>query len=299
MSQGFARLAFAFGFGFFASFAGAAHAEQIALGARYQPGDVYALSLRTTTQTAVRARGRERHREDVTLQYQASVLVLETDAAGRPVRERHQGVKLSFERPGETGSLFRDGASFEVRRDGDGEAELFASDARLERDVEKVVGEILASQLEHGALPALLQPGRAVEVGESWELDPKGARQLLRARGMRVIDLGGAATATLAQVAGEDGQRALAIRYRIPVSRWEPRELPANARTSESDATVEGEIRLSSDRRPVAHTASLVRRVAGVKTASGVAAPLPWSIESAEASEQSTRPLARGLAANL
>lgn len=278
----------------------AARAEELALQSRYEPGDVYALSLRTDTQV-IHSHGHARRRDDAVLHYQATVIVLETDAAGRPLRERHHGVKLDFERPDQSGSLFSKDASFEVRRAADGDVQLFAADGRLDRDVEKTIERVLASQLDFGDVPALLQPGRGVTVGESWTIDAKRARRLLRERGMRAVDLDGEPAATLVQIEGADGQPVLAIRYRIPVSRWEPTGLHPNQRASGSDAVVEGELRLAADgtHRPTSHTASLVRRVHGVKAAWGVAPPVAWSLEATERSDEQTRLLQRGLAANL
>ena len=49
---------------------------------------------------------------------------------------------------------------------------------------------------------------------------------------------------------------------------------------------------------PVAYNSKLVMRVSGVVTAPGVAAPVPWKLETARSSEQSTRAVKRSLAAN-
>ncbi|MCU0670065.1 MAG: hypothetical protein MUF70_12055 [Myxococcota bacterium] len=275
-----------------------AQAEEVRLQRRHHVGDSYALSLRTTTQSALRARSRSLQAEDVQLTYTATVEVLETDAAGRPLRERHAGAQLRYERPDGAGALFREGASFEVRRDADGGLALFANDGRVERKIEKLVGAVLATQFEYTLAPALLEPGRPVEIGETWELDPKIARRLLRAHDVRIVDFAGPVTATLAR--GDDDANARVIRYRIPIARWEPGALPDNARTAESDAQVEGEIRLSADpdAAPLEHRSKLVSSLHGVLTASGVAAPVPWSLENASASEQSTRILRRSIAAN-
>ena len=169
------------------SVAGVASAEEIALKPRYQPGDSYVLSLQTTTQTAVRSKSARRKPfdEDVQLEYGARVVVLEIDAHGRPVRERHEEVRLAFARPGEAGSLFAEHAVFEVRRGGDGEIRLFANEKRVERAVEKIVADLLASQFEYSLGPVLFDPGHPVAIGESWELDRSVARRFLRDRGMR------------------------------------------------------------------------------------------------------------------
>ncbi len=133
------------------SVAGVASAEEIALKPRYEPGDSYVLSLQTTTQTAVRSKSTRRKPfdEDVRLEYGARVVVLEIDGHGRPVRERHEEVRLAFTRPGEAGSLFAEHAAFEVRRGGDGEIRLFANEKRVERAIEKIVADLLASQFEY------------------------------------------------------------------------------------------------------------------------------------------------------
>jgi hypothetical protein len=276
-----------------------AQAEEVRLQRRHHVGDSYALSLRTTTQSALRAKPRKSQAEDVQLTYTATVEVLEVDAAGLPVRERHAGAQLRYERPDGAGALFREGASFEVRRDADGGLALFANDGRVERKIEKLVADVLARQFEYSLVPDLLAPGRSVEIGETWELDPKIARRLLRAHDVRIVDFAGPATATLARAADDDAS-ARVIRYRIPIARWEPGTLPDNARTAESDAQVEGEIRLSTDpdAAPLEHRSKLVSSLHGVMTASGVAAPVPWSLENASASEQSTRILRRSIAAN-
>jgi len=277
----------------------AAGAEEIQLQSRHEVGDSYALSLRTTTQTQLRSKARRSKAEDVQLTYTATVDVLETDVAGLPLRERHRDAQLRFERPGETGALFREGATFEVRREAGGDVQLFANDVRVERKVETLVADVLAAQFEHSVAPALLQPDHPIEVGETWQLDPSIARRLLRAHDVRVVDFAAPATATLARADGDDPD-ARVIHYRIPVSRWEPDALPENARTSESDAQVEGEIRFSADPNgaPLEHRSKLVSSLRGVMTASGVAAPVPWRLENTSASEQSTRILRRPIAAN-
>lgn len=276
-----------------------ANAEELRLQSRCEVGDSYALSLRTTTKSELRAKARTSKAEDVQLTYTATVEVLETDAAGLPTRERHVGAQLRFERPGASGVLFQEGARFEVRRDAAGDVHLFTNDARVERKVERLVAQVLAARFEYSAVPALLDPGRAVELGETWQLDPKRARRLLRAQDVRVVDFAGPATATLARADGDDPSARI-LRYRIPIARWEPVALPENARTSASDAQVEGEIRFTVDPHaaPLEHRSRLVSHLRGVTTASGVAAPVPWSLETASASDQSTRILHRPIAAN-
>jgi hypothetical protein len=280
--------------------AGVASAEEIALKPRYQPGDSYVLSLQTTTQTAVRSKSARRKPfdEDVQLEYGARVVVLEIDAHGRPVRERHEEVRLAFARPGEAGSLFAEHAAFEVRRGGDGEIRLFANEKRVERAVEKIVADLLASQFEYSLGPVLFDPGHPVAIGESWELDRSVARRFLRERGMRVVEFEGPATATLEQQAG--AEPALVIRYRIAIGRWQPDETPPNSLIAASEAHVEGEVQLASgpNGQPMRHASKLAMRVNGVLTASGVAAPVPWSFQTSQSSEQSTQIVKKALAAN-
>jgi hypothetical protein len=279
-----------------------AGAEEIVLKPRYQPGDSYALSLRTTNQTTVASKNRKRgpFAEDVQLEYRARVVILETDREGQPVRERHEEVSFGFQRPGESGSLFNEHANFEVRRTADGELQLFANDARLDRSIEKLVGDVLANQFEHSLAPALFAPGREVAVGETWELDSALTRRFLRERGARVIRFESPPTATLVERSGAGGERERVIQYVIPVDRWEPSKAPANLATAASHAHIEGEIRLAADSGAsvLAHTSNLVMRVNGVVTAPGVAAPVPWKLETARSSEQSTRTVKRSLAAN-
>ena len=96
-----------------------APAEEIALRPRYQVGDRYALTLSLDTSTRVHAaRGggrnpsRDSFKEDVELHYTAEVEVLETDAAGLPLRERHEVGELTSKRPEGTRALFVKGAAF-------------------------------------------------------------------------------------------------------------------------------------------------------------------------------------------
>ena len=284
------------------SVAGVASAEEIALKPRYEPGDSYVLSLQTTTQTAVRSKSTRRKPfdEDVQLEYGARVVVLEVDAHGRPVRERHEEVRLAFTRPGEAGSLFAEHAAFEVRRDSDGEIRLFVNEKRVERAIEKIVADLLASQFEYSLGPVLFDPGHPVAIGESWELDRSVARRFLRERGMRVVEFEGPATATLEQQAGAGAEPALVIRYRIAIGRWQPDETPPNSLIAASEAHVEGEVQLASgpNGQPMRHASKLAMRVNGVLTASGVAAPVPWSFQTSQSSEQSTQIVKKALAAN-
>lgn len=284
------------------SVAARASAEEIALKPRYQPGDSYLLSLQTTTQTAVRSKGARRAPldENVQLEYGARVVVLEVDASGQPIRERHEEVRFAFVRPGESGSLFKEHAAFEVRRSGDGEVQIFANEKRVERRVEKIVVDLLGTQFEYSLGPALFDPGHPVAIGESWELNRSLARQFLRERGVRVVDFDGPATATLGHYTNDEGEPALVIRYRIAVGRWQPDSVHPNSLTAASDGHVEGEIQVATgpSGQPLRHASSLVMRANGVVTASRVADPVTWSLETSRSSEQSTRIVKKALAAN-
>lgn len=272
-----------------------ARAEEVVLTPRYRAGDTYALALHMTTETEFRSGSSKRQpvHDEVELGYEATVVVLETDADGQPIRERHEGVKLTFERPDQSGSLFDENVAFEVHRARDGKVEIFADGRRIGRSIEKSVAEILASQLEYTEVPALVGSGRYVEVGETWELDASLARKLLRSRGVRVIELDGPATATLESDAG-----GLVVRYRIPVAWWKPSKLPANASTARTDARFEGTIRLASEARPLQHASRLVANANGVVTATGYAVAAPWNLATASSSDQSTRIVRRSVAAN-
>jgi hypothetical protein len=259
--------------------------EEIVLRPRRRPGDAYRLSLSVATRTEAASRAAEGRssEEDVRLLYNASVVVLEVDAAGRPVRERHDGVRLTFERPGETGSLFGRDASYEVRRGDDGDVRLYVRDRRVDREVEKIVAEILASQLEHGLEARLIDPGRPVAVGESWELDPALARRFLDERGVRVLAFAGAPSATLERGVDEDDLDQLAIRYSIPIAWCEPTRLPANARAGESEGRFEGLVRLASGPgEPASRSSRLRFRVQGITGAASGA----WSLERSQRSDQ-------------
>src|SRR6185295_16287149 len=104
---------------------------------------------------------------------------------------------------------------------------------------ERIVGELLAHQSEY-ALAALLDPGRPVVVGERWELDPERVRDYLRARGIRSAALEGAATAQLGTGKGD----RLALRYEIPIRRFELPDLPEGAERTSSEGSLKGELEL-------------------------------------------------------
>jgi hypothetical protein len=278
---------------------GAEAAERLALAPRHQAGDTYTLSLSTTTDTEAMSGASEGRRAGaaVQLRYQATVTVLAVDADGRPLRERHEQVRLEYERPEGSSSLFQPGAALEVRRGRRGGWQVLAGGQRLARRHERIVTALLESQLERTRLPVLLDPGRPVAVGESWALDPRLAKQLLQERGLRVLGFGGPATATLAAEPGGEGGRRL--RYRIPVEWLELTRMPADARTASSRASLEGEIALSPDGRPLAHTANLAVQMHGALVKSGVATAVPWRLESSRLTAQRTGPVERVVVSGL
>jgi len=275
--------------------AGDVAGQELVLEPTYRPGDAYALSLETHSRTHAASRsGTVRDFEDdVTLAYEATVRVLEVDARGRPVRERHEDVRLDFERPDGSGSLFRNGTSYEVRH-ADGALQVFAGGRRADREVETVVVGLLGQRFEDTLGPRLLAPGRPVGVGDSWGLDRGLARRFLAGQGLRVLALGAAPRATLVRRPGPDGSEVV-LRYRIPVAWSEPDAMPPNTRTAESEAELEGEIVLSADPhgRPLRHRSSLAIRMDGVVDPPGPSDAFPWHLESAKRSDQRTRRLAR------
>jgi hypothetical protein len=275
----------------------AASAEEVSLRTRYSPGDGYVLALSAVRNSELLARAETRrpHREDVHLRYEANVVVLETDGAGIPVRERHQDVVLSFVRPDEAGSLFAENTSYEVRRQ-DGALQILANGERAEAAIERVVGELLQGQFEYG-LGALLDPGRTVETGASWELEPARVRAFLRSRGVERARLDGPAIASLDPRATH--AVPLVVRYRIPIASFAPSRLPPNGRTARSQGSLEGEVRLQPEaqREPLRHSSKLALRMHGTVFGHGVARSFPWSLSSSEALDQHTLTLRREVAA--
>lgn len=274
----------------------AAPAEILDLAPRREPGESYELALRARTETeatALRATPIA-HAEDLLLDYGARVIVLETDPSGIPTRERHEDAQIRFLRAGEVGTVLAQGVAYEVERDRQGGVRIRVEGRRIDRAIEKRIAALLEDQFEYGLGPALLDPGRAVEVGDTWQLDDGTARRFLRKRGIHVIDLGGAATATLGRDAATG---ALVVRYAIPVAWWKPAKLPPNAISAASSGRVEGVVQLDSG-RPARHVAKLVMEAHGVVTASGYASPARWRIETARHTDQRTQPVARPVAAN-
>ncbi|HVH18574.1 MAG TPA: hypothetical protein VNF72_09765 [Myxococcota bacterium] len=259
--------------------------EQISLRPRYHAGDAYVLSLSALKNAELVARGEKQKpfREDVHLRYEANVVVLETDAAGIPVRERHQDVVLSFVRPDDSGSLF-DQANFEVRRLQDG-VQVFVKGERAEKQIERVVSELLEGQFEYG-IGALLDPGRPVAVGETWELDRARTASFLEARGVEGARLDGSASATLEPHEGGP----FVVRYRIPIASFEPDRMPANRRTAHSAGQLEGEVQLepTAVRSPLRHSSRLALRMNGSVHGHNVARGVPWRFRSSESLDQHT-----------
>jgi hypothetical protein len=271
-------------FGFASLAALSAAAEDVVLRPHFTQGDSYALSLSAKTNAALVSRGGPASvdfAEDGELHYSATVVVLETDARGIPIRERHQGVELTSERPGQPGTLFLSG-TFEVQRR-DGDVRVFVAGERAERSVERVVARLLSNQLEF-SVGALVDPGRPVAVGESWEIPVAQVRAYLRGQGLRDVKQGAPASATLTR----DGGR-LAVRYQIPIDSFRLRKMPANAHASRSEGRLEGTLQLGSQQRPVHHASTLALSLRGAVVKSGVSTSYPWSYQSTQALDQRTR----------
>lgn len=271
----------------------------IALAPPYAPGDAYVLSLRTTSDTRARSNtgGSEAVDEELALAYRATVRVLEVDDAGRPVREVHQGVELAVERDGTESTFLGEGTAYEVRRGGDGSEEgvrLFVDGERVRSKVERLVSRALERQFEHTLGPKLFAPGREVAVGERWALDPELARRFLEHRGLRVLELGEPATASLRRNdSGTSGE--LVIDYAIPVEWLELERMPEGTRPSKTSAKVEGAIRVPADPRHAAleHRSELVLDLKGALVKPGASRAYSWSLESTRSAEQSTRVVQR------
>ncbi len=267
-----------------------ASAEEIRLTPRHEVGDRFTLSIETTTHTralsgspGIRTAG-----EDVRLRYDATVVILDVDGAGASLRERHEGARLRYERPDGAGTLFTDRVDFEVWHRSDGSARIFVGEERLDRRRESLITSLLASQFEASLGPALLEPRHAVEVGDSWELDADLARRFLREQGLRVVDFGAPATATLEPAPDAEG-RELRIRYQIPIDRLELLEMPPNTRTAASDASYSGELRLGTAPRQQSHVSNLAVDLNGVVVKSGVASSFPFELRSSKLVRQQTR----------
>jgi hypothetical protein len=263
----------------------AAAAEEVVLRTPRDPGDTYRLSLEMTSESEARARtarGRSVERT-LRLAYEATVVVLEVDLDGHPLREHHRDVVLRTDDGERSGSVFGPGTAFEVRREPDG-VRLFVRGHPVRSDVQDVVARVLEGRLEGSREAALLEPGRRVEPGERWALDAERARGLLAARGVKVLDFDGTPEARLEAAPGAPEERVL--RYAIPVAWFEPTErLAAHLRPGSSEARFEGEIRLAPQagrrhRVPVSRAVRLTSRLhGGVADAPGLARSVPWRME--------------------
>lgn len=269
---------------------GTAHGagEEIVLAPRAQAGDAHRLALTMTTRTEAFSRGAsgESFEEDVRLRYEATVVVLEAGADGRPVRERHERASLTFERPSESGSLFIEPVTYEVRR---GERiEIFVGGRRIDAALEQTLARVLENQFEHTLAPAFLDPGRPVAVGESWRLDEALVRRFLASRGVKVVAFGEGASAKLTRSTDEGGGTVLAIDYDVPIDRLVLTKMPPNAAASRSEARLRGRIALANTaRRPPASARSeLEFRLSGLSRS--VAQSLPWSLRRSETVEIAT-----------
>jgi len=278
MNTSFARLLVSLAALFALSGAYASSAENLCLRPRYRAGDSYSLSLTVTTKTEASSRGStaEHVDEDVRLVYRASVLVLEVDANEFPVREQHQRASLTFERTGESGSLFQEGTSFEVRRS-DG-IRLILGDERFESRLEKTVAGMLEKQFEYTLEPAFLDPGRSVEIGESWTPDASLARRFLLSRGLRVTEFGEGATVTLQRRTRDDGTSELLVDYSVPISRFTLPQMPPQAEASSSEALLTGQVVLPSIPRqaPTAAVSNLTLSLNGLSR--GPSQSVPWTL---------------------
>ena len=273
---------------FVAGLASSAGAD-VALRPRYQVGDRYALVLEVGTKTRVQAR--ETFREHVELRYSAQVEVLETDAAGIPVRELHDQAQLTSVRSDRTRELFKKDASFELDRSPNGTVAIQFRENRVEPRIEKIVGDLLAHQAEY-ALAALLDPGRPAAAGERWELAAERVVEFLRARGMRDVALDGAGSAELA----DDG---LTLRYRIPIRGFDLADLPEGASATRSRGTLEGELKLDPHglHRARERSEELVLDVDGTVAASAGGAPSArWRLRRTQSVDQQTETLKDQLA---
>jgi hypothetical protein len=268
-----------------------ASAEEIALVPKHRPGDSYLLTLGASTITDASSGGsvNKRYHERMEVDYEATVVILEVDAEGHPIRERHDDVKLAVQSTQGSGPVFEGDSSFEVHRD-DGEITVLFQGHRADPKTEKAIVRVLETQFEHTLEPSLLDPGRPVAVGETWELDRSLAHELLWRRGVQVVKFGEPATATLAHRAGADGRAGLEIDYRIPISWLHADGLLPNAMAGNTEGFFGGTIRLASSAQsvPITRTSRLTLDVDGAVGTSGQPSlrPYPWSVRSSKIAEQ-------------
>jgi hypothetical protein len=264
-----------------------AAAGGLGLAHRFQPGHTYQLSVSSETRTDASARGPDHpsFHEEVVLDYEATVVVLATDAGGRPVRELHRDVSVSFTRPDETASLFTEPVSFEVERV-DGEVRISIGGERMVARIERLLREPLGRAHDRSDLAAWLEPGGPVEVGRSWPLDADFAKRLLRDRGLAGATLSGDPTATLEQ--REDG---LSVHYAIPVSRARLQDLPPSTSSGRSKALLEGWVGVpdASGKRAFELTSNLVLDAGGAVHTGGITSPFGWKLRREERIAQRVR----------
>lgn len=272
-------------------------AETLSLTPRFEVGDAYALTLDSVEETEAHGRGPGDRKvsEHVKLRYTAKVTVLETDASGLPVRERHDGVQMTFERPTQSGSLFQDGVSFDVVRTPEGEIQIHVGDRRATRRSERVLTQMLERQFEHSREATLIDPGRPVDVGETWELDPRQARLFLREHGIDAIELGEPPTATLTRSDPDE----LVVEYAIPIARLELEKMPDQARTSRSDGLFRGEIRLTdaAGSPGLEHASELEFNLSGMTPSRRPSESHPWHLARSASHHQRTLPITSDTAA--
>ncbi len=241
----------------------------------FRTGDRFQLSLRTETTTSGLARSGEPHvfDEAVRLEYDATVLVLETSESGRPVRERHEDVALAVTRPDGSSSVFGGNATLEVRW-ADRGIEIFSGDERAPEAFEDIVGEMLTQRFDRAAFAAWLEPPPSVAVGDRWELDADQTRRMLAERGLRAAGFEAPPTATL-----ERHGESRVIHYRIPVQRFAIDELPQRTRVARSQAVLEGRLGLPGPATAGAfvHSSSLTLDMSG--SVAGSAPTVTWSFD--------------------
>jgi Flp pilus assembly CpaE family ATPase len=132
----------------------------------------------------------------------------------------------------------------------------------------------------------LLDPGRRVALGESWQLDRSLSRRYLRDQGVRVMKLGAPGTATLREADGAE-DAAYVIEYSIPVEWFVLDRMPPGARASETTARFEGEIRLpATPGASIAHTSRLELAMDGIAGDVGAAHIVTWHVKSLKISSQ-------------
>lgn len=272
-----------------------ASAEGIRIRPGYAAGDEYAVSLATTTRTDFRARGDVARSldEELEFRYSAHVVVVEIAADGSPVRERHEGVELTVVEKDGPRSLLKKGAALDVVRTADGAVQIFHGGKPVDPQLAKIVGQLLARQLEHG-VAALVDPGRAVEVGETWQIEGERVQAFMRSRGIQEAKLDGPATATLEALPGG----RLAVRYRIQMDGFALGELPSNTHNARSKAKLEGEVQLESVgvHRPIGHTSDLALRIKATMKKPGNTRTASWSVRRSESVVQRSETLTDQLA---